>query len=581
MKIASLFCILFCVVGLLCAQSAPDALLKAMKDELERSRTLQLSGLDKPYFIEYTVEDMRTYSVSASLGGLLSSNSNRARIPRIRVRVGDYVFDNSNYVYSDLGSANTQLSLDDNYGVLRRSFWLTTDRAFKNGLEAITRKRSALKNITQTEPLPDFWKAPALEKIRPIAPAGISLDAWTTRVKSLSSVFNAYPEVLASVVGFEASDATFYLANSEGSLLRNPDGISTLQVRASGQASDGMSVRDAAIFPVLDPKSYPSDAELRKTMESVAQRIKALSAAPVGETYSGPVIFEGAAGPQIIAELLAPHLALSRRPVAEPGRPAPFVASEFEGRIGSRVLPEFLDVVDDPTQKNWKGVQLLGSYDFDYEGVAPAPLTVIEQGRLKTFLLSRQPVKGFEASNGRARVPGPYGANSAAISNLFIRSSETVKPQELRARFLKMIQDRGKPYGIIIRRMDFPTTAPNDELRRVFQSAAQGGGPRPVSAPMHVYRVYPDGREELLRGLRMRGLSVRTLRDIVAVSDENFAFHYMNTLAPMSMSGGASYVAPASVIAPSLLLEDVELERPQDEMPKLPVVPPPPLTAAR
>ena len=102
----------------------------------------------------------------------------------------------------------------------------------------------------------------------------------------------------------------------------------------------------------------------------------------------------------------------------------------------------------------------------------------------------------------------------------------------------------------------------------------------PISVPLLVYRVYPDGKEELIRGLRLRGLSVRSLKDIVAVSDESYVFHYLNTLAPMSMPG-TGYVAPTSVVAPALLLEDVELERPQEELPKLPVVPPPALTVAR
>lgn len=572
---------LFLITGLLWSQAAPDTLLKAMKDELERSRTLQIPGLDKPYFIEYTVEDLRTYTVSAAMGGLLQRNSRHLRVPRTRIRVGDYTFDNSNYVFSDLGSSNTELSLDDNYGVLRRTFWLSTDRAFKGGLEAISRKRSALKNLTQSEALPDFWKAPAVQKILPQQRWKVSLDDWTTRVKSLSSVFNTYPEVLSSLVDFDASDATFYLTNSEGTVLRTPDAISTLSIRATGQAPDGMTVRDSTTLAVLDEKSYPNEAELRKTVEGVAERVKALSTAPVAETYSGPVIFDGVAAPQIMGEVLGPHLALTRRPVAEPGRPAPFLQSEFEGRTGARVLPEFLDVVDDPTQREWNGVKLLGFYEFDYEGVASTPITAVEKGRLKNFLLSRQPVRGFTESNGHARVPGPYGASAPAISNLFVKSFESVKKEDLRARLLKMIEDRGKPYGYIVRRMDFPTTAPADELRRTFMASAQGGGgARPVSAPVHIYRVYPDGKEELVRGLRFRGLSVRTLRDIVAVSDESFVFHYMNTLAPMSMSGGG-YVSPTSVVSPSFLLEDVELVSPQDELPKLPVVPPPPLSMTR
>jgi len=579
---------ILCVAGILSAQSTPEAtskahssddpLLAAMKDELQRSRTLQISGLDKPYFIEYTVEDLYSYGTSAVLGGIVVRNSNHNRIPRTRIRVGDYSFDNANYLYSDMGSGSTELPIDDNYAVLRRSFWLSTDRAFKRGVEAITRKRAALKNLTQPEALADLWKAPTVQKIRPNERQNVSLDAWTSRVRDFSNVFSAYPEVLTSLVTFDASDSTFYLTNSEGSTLRIPEFISTLQVRATGQSSDGMTVRDGAVIPVLHEKSFPSNTEIKKAVEQVAQRVKALAAAPMGENYSGPVLFEGMAGAQLIAELLAPDLALARRPIGEPGRPAPFQPSEFEGRMGSRVLPEFLDVVDDPTVKSWKGTPLLGTYDFDYEAVVPAPVTVVDKGKLKTLLLTRQPVRGFESSNGRARVPGSYGANAGAVSNLFVRASETVKKEELRARLLKMLQDRGKPYALIVRKMDFPTIAPSDELRRLFTASAQHGA-HPVSTPLQVFRVYPDGREELVRGLRFRGLSVRTLRDIVAVSEDTFVFSYLNTLAPMSMPG-STYVSPTSVIAPSLLLEDIEVERPQDEMPNLPVVPPPPLTAA-
>jgi predicted Zn-dependent protease len=571
---------LFCAAAVLSAQSGPDALLKAMKDEIDRSRSLEISGLDKPYFVEYTVEDLHTYGVSATLGGILAKNSNHHRVPRARVRVGDYAFDNANYIYSDSGTVRAELPIDDNYSVLRRTFWLATDGAFKRGVEAITRKRAALKNMTQPEALADFWKAKPVEKILPVKRNPIAFDTWTSRIKNLSSVFSSYPEVWASVVSFDVSDATFYLANSEGTTLRLPDSISTLQVRASGQAPDGMTVRASANFSVLDLNTLPGEAELTKAASQVAGQIKALTAAPVGESYSGPVLFEGTAAAQLIAEVLAPHFALPRKPIGEPGRPAPFMPSEFEGRIGSRVLPDFIDVIDDPSQKSWQGTPLLGFYEYDYEGVVPAPLTLVEKGKLKSFLLTRQPVRGFEGSNGRARVPGPYGANAAAVSNLIVRASEAVNKDALRAQFLKTVQDRGKPYGIIVRRMDFPTTASSEELRRTFMAAAQGGGSRPVSTPMQVYRVYPDGKEELVRGLRFRGLSSRTLRDIVAVSDENFVFSYMNTLAPMSMPG-PGYVSPTSVIAPSLLFEDLELERSQDDLPKLPVVPPPPLSASR
>jgi hypothetical protein len=205
-------------------------------------------------------------------------------------------------------------------------------------------------------------------------------------------------------------------------------------------------------------------------------------------------------------------------------------------------------------------------------------LTLVEKGKLQTFLLTRQPVRGYAASNGRARIPGAYGAWQAMITNLYVTASETVKAAELKGRLLQMVKDRNKPYGIIVRKMDYPTTAPNDELRRLIGASGQRGMARPVSTPTLVYRVYPDGREELIRGLRFRGLNTRSFRDILAVSDKSYAFHYLNTPAPFAMSGNG-YVAPSSVVAPGFLVEDLELERPPDEFPRLPVVPAPPLSA--
>ena len=78
--------------------------------------------------------------------------------------------------------------------------------------------------------------------------------------------------------------------------------------------------------------------------------------------------------------------------------------------MGARVLPDTFDVVDDPTQKEWRGRPLFGSYEVDREGVVPKPLRLIEKGVLKNYLLTRQPVRGYEGSNGRARLPGNFGA---------------------------------------------------------------------------------------------------------------------------------------------------------------------------
>lgn len=562
--------------------TAENVLLRAMKDELERSRGLKLETLDQPYYIEYSVDDHESYSVSATLGALFAPVNIRLRLPRVRVRVGSPEFDNTNYVFSDYYSGSRydaeQMTLDDDYGVMRRHFWLASDRTYKGAIEAIARKRAALRNVTQQEALPDFWKAESIVKILPGGNALPPLAEWPERVRRLSQIFEGFPEVNGSGVTFDTSRTVYYFRNSEATALRIPDSLSRVSVRAGGQAADGMNVRDSLTLVQLANKALPDEQAIAAGVRDVANNVKALAVAPVAENYTGPVLFEGMAAAQVFAEVLGPNLAVARRPVSEPSRSAPFLPSELEGRIGSRILPEFLDVVDNPLEKEWDGAPLVGSYEVDEEGVIPKPVTLVQKGRLQGYLLTRQPAKGFEGSNGRARMPGAYGSSQAMISNLFVRASESVKPEELKAKLVQMIKDRSKPFGLMVRKMDYPTTAPNDELRRIIVAAGQRGGARPTSPPILVYRVYPDGREELVRGLRFRGLNTRSLRDIVAVSDRYYAFHFMNTPAPLAISAGG-YIAPASVIAPGFLIDDLELERPQEELPKLPVVPPPPLTS--
>lgn len=568
------------------ATAQGDPILRAMVDEVNRAKLLSVANLDVPYYIEYSLDDAQNFTVSASLGGLLSVSNSRGRLPTTRVRVGDYKFDNTNYLYSEYFSGSRydpeNLSLDDNYAVLRHSLWLSTDRAYKTAVEAIARKRAALKNITQNQDLPDFWKAEPYQKILPIQRQDVDSPKWTSRVRDFSAIFSRYPEVLGSAVQFSALQSTHYMLNSEGSTIRIPDSVFFLQVRGAGQAPDGMTVRDAIVMQSLEIGKLPPEAEMQKAITDVAEHIKALSAAPPGEVYSGPVLVEGMASAQIFAELLGGNLNVPRKPIGEPGRPVPFFASELEGRIGSRILPEFLSVVDDPTQTSFNGIPLFGQYQVDEEGVVPKPLTIVEKGKLQNLLLTRQPVKGFDGSNGHARLPGGSGARSATFSNLFVRSTEAVTGEELKKRLIEMCKQRNKPYGIIVRKMDYPSSAAVDEVRRIMTGISQSGGSsKPISIPILVYRIYPDGKEELVRGVRFRGLSVRSLKDIMAVSEETYVFHIMDNLAPFALMGAGGYITAESVVAPSMLFEDLELEKPQDDQPKLPVVPPSPLTASR
>ncbi len=561
--------------------AADDMVLKAMRDELQRSMTLQFNSLDKPYYIQYTIEDGRRIQVSAVLDGIESVESSEFRIPRVHVRIGSPQFDNTDYAGGRGGSGRSGASfpLDDDYSTLRHAFWLATDQAYKSALETISRKHAALKNISVTEELPDFSMAKQAKMVLDWKPVKLDAQAWVPKIKALSAVFVQYPQLHGSTVEFDALDATRRMVTSEGGELRLPEQETELKMQTSAQSKDGMTVRDAVIFNCLGFDGLPADAELKHLAEELATTVTTLAAAPRAEDYTGPVLFDGRAAAQILAELLGHNLALSRKPVTDPGNSGGAAASELEGRIGSRVLPDSFHVVDDPTLKTWKGHPLFGTMEVDEDGVEAKPLTIIDKGVLKNFLLTRQPVRGFPSTNARARLQGSYGNSVAGITNLIVESNEAVAPAELKAKLVEMLKQRDKPFGMIVRKMDFPSSASGMEVRRMISGAARSGGSRPVSVPLRIYRVYQDGREEMVRGLRFRALNVRSLKDIIAAGNDTNVFNYLENGQLFALIGAGSETAETSVIAPSLLIDDLELVRVEDEQPRLPIVPAPELTS--
>ncbi|HEY3740473.1 MAG TPA: metallopeptidase TldD-related protein [Bryobacteraceae bacterium] len=562
------------------AQPNEDVILRAMREEMERSRMLRATGLDMPYFIEYKVEDQESYAVGASLGGILTARMIHLRVPAVQVRVGSYDLDNTNHLYTGVsgGARYDQETwpLDDNLAAFRQNLWLATDRAYKSAVEGFSIKKEILKQTNVTDPQPDFYRAQPVVKVENGKRSPIDTDVWKPRIARISAVFAGYPEVMTSGAELDALASMSYYMNSEGSQLRYPDTLTTVRIRAATQAPDGMELRDATAHVSFAASKMAPEAELVASAKQVAENLRALVKAPVGEAYSGPVLLEPMASAQLMGYLLGENIRLPRKPLAEAGRSVPFATSEFDGKLGSRVLPDWFDVVDDPTQTEFRGHTLIGYYRIDNDGVSPKPVSVIEQGILKDYLRSRLPIKGFQESNGHGRLMAGFGANLPVIGNLFIRARQTKKMAELKQQLIATIQQRNKPYGILIRKLDYPSTASYGELQSMITSMVQsGGGGRPVPYPTLVYKVYPDGREELVRGVRLRGVSTRSLRDIMAASEETAFFDFINDSGPFAMMGTQGYLAAATVVAPGVLFEELELERAEGETQKVPIAPPP------
>ena len=483
-----------------------DAQLHAMFDELARAKTLQLSNLDKPYYISYSSDDADTFSASASLGGLLRANRTRLRQPYIRVRVGDFAFDNTNSVFSQAAVGAGTLPVDDNYGAIRAIYWLGTDRYYKRATEDITRKRNMLRDLAGADTTADFSPAKPVQLVRPVPVLAIDETKWKETLRRLSARFEQHPDLYSSVVNFRAISSTYRLVNSEGTLIRVPEEFTDLQVRTATLLNDGSVLWNHAFLQALHSDQLPGEQQLAKVVDQVAAETDALRKAPAAEEYSGPVLFSGEASAQMLAQVVQDAGRQLRKPLTPPNRSLPMLDSPWASRIGTKVVPDWMTIVDDPTATEFKGQKLLGHYEIDNEGVQGQRVVLVDKGTMKAFLMTRQPLRGQAGSNGHGRLPGLFGAALPVLGNLLVSADQGVPEQQLKAKLLEIIKAGGQKYGMIIRKLDFPSSAPLPELQKVLKQMQASGISRSITPAILAYRIYPDGREELVRGVRLQRL---------------------------------------------------------------------------
>ncbi|MFZ0964475.1 MAG: metallopeptidase TldD-related protein [Terriglobia bacterium] len=526
------------------ARAADDVVMKAMRDELDRSmKQLQLEQLEKPYFISYRVQDRTAVDTSATFGALLSGDLSRNRFLTVQVRVGDYQRDNSNFMtYPPAANGlteNVALPLDDDYQELRRQIWLATDTAYKQALEMLSRKRAALENRKARENLPDFSKEPAATSLAPFAPIKMDLPSAEALVRNLSSLFRQAPEIYTSTVNVRVADTRAWYLNSEGSAVTDESTGAVFVAMAQTQALDGAMLPDWVVISARSMETLPSEPDLASQIRTMADRLTRVRHAPMVDRYNGPVLFEGVAGAEAISQVFAPQLLAMRTPASDNPQMEAYAAqsvSKLQDRLGARVLPRFLSLVDDPTQTSYQGTPLLGSHAVDDEGVRARPTALVDKGYLKTLLNSRDPVSGIPQSTGSFRTFGPQP------SNLIFSVAEGESEQELMSQLLSMVKQRDKEFGIVVR----------------------GVG-------REIFKVYPDGHEEPMRLGQFDGLDDGAFKDLAAASRDLTVYSI-----PYAAYGGRLYpgqtAAPlVSFVAPSLLFEDLSLKPATGELPRLPL----------
>lgn len=526
------------------AQSTPtlqdngnDPILRAMLAEMARSKTqLKLEGVQAPYYIDYRVVDLEDFTADAVFGAVRNQARQHFSVIRVVVRVGDYKQDS----YYGAGQGVVELApLDDDELALRHQLWLATDRAYKAASEALTAKLAQLKQFTVDQPVDDFAHAAVVQTIGTRARLDFDPQGWFKTLEEASGLYRTDPQVQFLTASAKFMTANRYLVTSEGTVVRSGQQVYVTDVAGYTQAADGMRLERSHGEAAPNTQELPSKEKFLSITTQLLGTLKQLREAPVvEEDYRGPVLLSADAAATVISSLVGPNVLGKRAALGQNVRTVGAWANSYK----SRVLPDFLSVVDDPTMVAFHGESLLGNYEVDDEGVKAMRVPVIEQGKLVNYLVGREPIRDFPASNGHGRASGA-AAPQASLGNLVVEASESSSDEELKKKLVEMCKQRDLAHGYMVETF----------------------GPRLV--PRLLYRVWvKDGHQELVRGAIFGDLDVRSLRNNVVAAGKNSTVE--SRIDPV----------PQSVLSPALLFDELEIKRADASKEKLPEYPAPVLT---
>lgn len=510
------------------AQDSGTVILKAMTDEMKRSMTeIKYDGHDKPFFISYGINDIRNFSVYATLGAIVQSGEFKTRDKSVRVLVGDYEFNDEsldNNLFSEPAANEIQLPLEDDYFGIRRALWTTTDAVYKGAAQKYKKHQSTLKEQHKTLnglPHRTFAKVPLINFLKPAAPYSLDKSKWEHYCKQISGVFKSYPDIESSDVMMNISYGNQYFVNSEGTVIEKPYNVAVIQCRARIKSENGEPVFENLAHYAYTPDDLPTSEQLKGEAKSLAEKLIALrNSTALEEAYSGPVLFMGSSVAQVFAtalfsfreSLVASNAIISTTDFrTEAG-------TSLDLRMGKTIIDPAITIKARPKLKNFKGLPLLGSYDVDDEGVVPADtLMLIDKGVLKNLLNDRSLTKPGHVANGHSSGP-------AVIEVL---CDKNPKAQTLKDALIASAKKSELDFAIIVR-----------------DHAAFGDG------VAEVWKVNLEtGKEELLRSAQVGNVSLKNLKRIVGTAREQRAYTVETGEGNLS-----SFIVPDA-----LLLDDVDI----------------------
>lgn len=533
------------------AQTPP--LLDTLGNELDRNfRILKEKADPAPYYMAYEVTEQEAAGVSATLGALKSSRTERVRRLDVTVRVGTPKLDNYHRVPGDRAqfTAGITVPIEDNPAAMRRQLWLETDRVYRLAAERLIKVRSNRQmKVAEEDDSDDFSSEDPARYSEPVQRLSFPVDQAAARVRKWSAAFARHPSVLTSQASLALQRETRYFVNTEGARIQHGRSYANISLFGRGKAADGMDLAASQDFQAEDYSGLPKDDEVMAAVEQVAKDVNGMLRAPLVDPFVGPAILSGRAAAVLFHEIFGHRIEGHRQKDESEGQ-------TFTKSVGASVLPEFLSVIFDPTRKKYGSTSLNGSYTYDDEGIKAQPVTVVDKGILKTFLMSRSPVRGFSRSNGHGRRAPGFEVVSRQ-SNLIVESTQQVSDAKLREMLIAEIKRQNKPYGLYFRQVTGGFTTTGRQGLQAFKVI-----------PVVVYRVYPDGRpDELVRGADIVGTPLASFSKIVATSNRPEVFN--------GYCGAESGSVPVAAVSPAILVSEIEIEKKAKSQDRPPFLPPP------
>jgi len=553
-------CGLFALLAFSCmfceAQPPHNPLLKVMQQELNRSLQNFKKTPTPPYFLSYQLTDNRAITLSASFGALTGSLDRATRLLDIDLRVGDFSLDSTHPIRDRTGlgdgfdqSDRAKIPLDDDPDALRVALWRETERKYRHAVQRLQKVKANVQVKVEAEDHSgDFSHEGAEIYTESPAPFSFDIAKWEQKLRSFTAAFNGHKEIVENNAEVSAEIETRRYVSSDGSQIQMSSPFYRIIISATAKADDGMELPLNQTYMSFHLDGLPDDTTIQKNVNRMVETLLALVKAPVADPYTGPAILSGRSGAVFFHEIFGHRIEGQRQKNEDE-------AQTFKKKVNQSVLPEFLSVYSDPTVKTLAGTDLVGYYPYDDEGVKARRVTVVDKGILRNFLMSRTPIEGFDRSNGHGRRQQGFHV-VARQSNLIVESTKQVSHTELKRLLIEQVKAADKPYGLFFDDIEGGFTFTQRMLPNAFNVL-----------PKIVYRSYPDGKEELVRGVDLIGTPLIAFSKIVAADDQTAVFN--------GVCGAESGWVPVSATSPGLLISQIEVQRKEKSQERLPFLPSP------